>query len=90
MTVFSQEKFTPFTAAWNDVDLYRDCEVRVIQGEREVIGIDQGALILMIENYRSELIWDVMSRNESLKLAMKEVGFVDGTQELHTFLVSKG
>lgn len=50
--------------------------------DSDVIGIDQGALILMIENYRSGLIWDVMSRNPDLQKAMKDVGFQPGTKEV--------
>ncbi len=48
----------------------------------EVIGIDQGALVLMIENYRSGLIWEVMSQNIPLQEAMKQVGFKSGTIDL--------
>lgn len=47
-----------------------------------VIGIDQGALLSMIENYRSGLIWKVMRKNVALQHAMKEVGFKAGTLEL--------
>ena len=50
--------------------------------DKEVIGIDQGALLLMIENYRTGLIWKVMSRNASLEQAMKAVGFKPGPFDL--------
>lgn len=49
---------------------------------QDVLGIDQGALLLMIENYRSGLIWKVMERSRPLMRAMKEVGFRPGTKEL--------
>ncbi|MBI3316710.1 MAG: hypothetical protein HYZ85_01725 [Candidatus Omnitrophica bacterium] len=48
----------------------------------EVIGIDQGALLSMIENHRSALIWETMTRNTFLQSAMKKVGFVAGPKEL--------
>lgn len=48
----------------------------------DVIGIDQGTILLMIENYRSELIWKVMSKNVYLQKAMQTVGFVPGTKDL--------
>lgn len=48
----------------------------------EVLGIDQGPLILMIENYRSELIWKTMSKNVYLKAGMDAVGFKPGTIKL--------
>jgi len=49
---------------------------------KAVIGIDQGAMLLASENYRSGLIWEVMKRNESLALAMEKVGFVEGKIEI--------
>ncbi|MCM8775229.1 MAG: hypothetical protein NC930_02585 [Candidatus Omnitrophica bacterium] len=50
--------------------------------DQYVIGIDQGALLLMIENYRSELIWNVMKQNNFWEEVMKRVGFQQGTQEV--------
>lgn len=47
----------------------------------DVIGIDQGTILLMIENYRSELIWKTMNKNPFLQKALKDVGFVEGTKE---------
>lgn len=47
-----------------------------------VIGIDQGALLLMIENYRSGLIWKIMAKQNWLKESMDRVGFVSGAKEL--------
>lgn len=48
----------------------------------QVLAIDQGALLLMIENYRSGLIWKTMEKNQELLSAMKAVGFREGTKEL--------
>lgn len=48
----------------------------------QVIGIDQGALLLMIENYRSGFVWQVMARNRMLQQAMQSVGFKSGTMDL--------
>lgn len=42
----------------------------------DVIGIDQGAIVLMVENYRSGLIWKYFMKNKSVKSAMKAVGFI--------------
>ncbi len=50
--------------------------------DTEVIGIDQGALLLMIENYRTGLIWKTMSRNAALERAAKAVGFKPGTMAI--------
>ncbi len=40
-----------------------------------VIGIDQGPLILSIENYRSGLIWKTFMKNKDIKKGLKRIGF---------------
>lgn len=42
---------------------------------KDVIGIDLGAILLMIENYRSRLIWDHFMRIESIQRSMDKAGF---------------
>lgn len=49
---------------------------------QDVIGIDQGPLVAMIENYRSELIWQKMAHQENLQEAMRKVGFRPGTKDI--------
>lgn len=49
----------------------------------QVNAIDQGALLLMIENYRSELIWKIMKKNTAIQNAMQAVGFTKGTLDLN-------
>lgn len=44
----------------------------------ERIAIDQGPIVLMIENFRSELIWKVMRRDPALRRALKLADFRDG------------
>ena len=41
-------------------------------------GIDQGPLILMIENYRSGLIWSVTKRSPYIVEGLRRAGFHDG------------
>lgn len=48
----------------------------------KVLAIDQGALLLMIENYRSGLIWKYMDRNEDIRNGLKRMDFRPGTVEL--------
>ncbi len=50
--------------------------------DQEVIGIDQGALLVMIENYRTGFVWNIMKRNFYLQQAMEKVGFKPGTMEV--------
>lgn len=49
---------------------------------QDAIGIDQGTLLLMIENYRSGLVWKVTRRSPVLQKAMAAVGFRPGTMEI--------
>ncbi len=42
----------------------------------DVIGLDQGAMMLMIENYRTGMVWKYFMRNKNIQNAMKAVGFV--------------
>jgi hypothetical protein len=41
-------------------------------------GIDQGPLILMIENYRSELVWSVTKRSPPIVEGLRRAGFSEG------------
>jgi len=47
------------------------------------IGIDQGPILLMIENYRSEMIWDLMKKSEPLVRGLCRGGFRGGWLEEH-------
>ncbi len=48
----------------------------------DVIGIDQGAIVLSIENYRSGMVWEYFMRNEYIKTAMQKAGFQEGSKKL--------
>lgn len=41
-------------------------------------GVDQGPIILMIENYRTGLIWDIMRRSPYIVSGLKQAGFNGG------------
>jgi len=42
------------------------------------IGIDQGPIVLMLENHMSGLVWNVMRENVHLKRGLKAAGFTGG------------
>ena len=46
--------------------------------DHDYLGIDQGALIAMIENYRSGLIWNVMRENPYVRRGLARAGFSGG------------
>ncbi|MFA6801185.1 MAG: glucoamylase family protein [Acholeplasmataceae bacterium] len=43
----------------------------------DYIGIDKGITILMIENYRSELIWTYFMQNENVRQGLINLGFLN-------------
>lgn len=45
---------------------------------RDYIGIDQGPIVTMIENYRNDFVWRVMRENPHLRLGLKRAGFKGG------------
>lgn len=44
----------------------------------DYIGIDQGPIVLMIENHRTELIWRVMRRSPYIVEGLRRAGFTGG------------
>ena len=45
------------------------------------IGIDQGPIVLMIENWRSGFVWNVMRRNPYVRKGLERAGFTGGWLE---------
>lgn len=46
--------------------------------DNDYLGIDQGPIVMMIENYRSELIWRVMRSNPYIMTGLRRAGFTGG------------
>lgn len=44
----------------------------------EGLGIDQGPIVLMIENWRSDLVWKVMKKNPYIRKGLERAGFTGG------------
>ncbi len=44
----------------------------------DYLGIDQGPIVAMIENYRSGLVWDLMRRNPHVVRGLRRAGFTGG------------
>jgi hypothetical protein len=47
----------------------------------DYLGIDQGPIVCMIENWRSGLIWNVMRRNAHVRRGLERAGFAGGWLE---------
>lgn len=58
---------------------------RVVPGfgwvDNEYLGIDQGPILLMLENYRSGFVWKVMRRNPYIRRGLLRAGFTGGWLE---------
>lgn len=52
--------------------------------DKDVLAIDQGAMMLMMENYRSGLIWNLFMDQDWVKRAMDRAGFTEGSKHLTT------
>jgi len=46
--------------------------------DREHLGIDQGPILLMIENHRSGFVWEVMKRSPYIRKGLERAGFEGG------------
>jgi hypothetical protein len=47
----------------------------------DYLGIDQGAILIMLENYQSGLIWDLMKKNKYIRTGLGNAGFKGGWTE---------
>lgn len=46
--------------------------------DQDYLGIDQGPIVLMIENYRNGFVWEVMKRNPYVVQGLHQAGFTGG------------
>ncbi|MBN2068029.1 MAG: hypothetical protein JW739_00155 [Opitutales bacterium] len=46
--------------------------------DSDQLGIDQGPILLMLENYRSGFVWDVFKRNPHIQRGLRRAGFTGG------------
>ncbi len=48
------------------------------------LAIDQGPIVVMIENYRSALLWDLFMQNPEIHLGLRKLGFFYDRKEFKT------
>ena len=72
------DAFNP-SFSWADVPLKTGALVDGVGWvDDNTIGIDQGPIVLMIENYRNEFVWNVMKRNPYIRKGLERAGFTGG------------
>jgi len=49
--------------------------------DHDYLGIDQGPIVLMIENFRDDFVWEVMKKNPYIAAGLKRAGFTGGWLE---------
>ncbi len=59
-------------------------------GPHRTLGLDQGPSMLMIENYRSEFVWQTMKRSSYLNKALERAGFTGGWLDKNIYKDSAG
>jgi hypothetical protein len=62
---------------WGEYGFYSAFNVDELWFSDQYIGIDQGDIILMIENYRTGFIWELFMKNENIQKALDEIGFIE-------------
>ncbi|NOU19604.1 MAG: Tat pathway signal protein [Bacteroidales bacterium] len=51
--------------------------------DKDYIGLDQGPIVIQIENYQTGLIWNLMKKNKYIVNGLKKAGFKGGWLENH-------
>ena len=49
--------------------------------DTDYLGIDQGPILLMSENFRSAMVWELMKSSPYLRQGLKRAGFAGGWLE---------
>lgn len=68
-----------FPQLWGEYGFYDayNLDVEPAWFDDKVIGIDKGITLLMIENYRAELVWKLFMKNEYVQKGIKEIGITE-------------
>jgi hypothetical protein len=60
---------------WSDYGFYDAFNLSEQWFDNQHIAIDQGPIIIMMENYRSGLLWSLFMADPDIKESMKRIGF---------------
>lgn len=65
-----------FKDAFNLTITYKDGTTGWV--DRDYLGIDQGPILIQLENHRNGLIWDLLKKNKYIREGLKKAGFTGG------------
>jgi hypothetical protein len=60
---------------WNKYGFVDAFNLTVDWFDKEYLGIDQGPIIIMIENFRNEFVWKMMMKDQIIMKGLKRLGF---------------
>jgi hypothetical protein len=60
---------------WGPYGFYDAFTLHDLWFANSTLAIDQGPIIIMIENYRSQLIWNLFTKSAEIKTGMRALGF---------------
>jgi hypothetical protein len=51
--------------------------------DQDYLGIDQGPIVIQIQNFRNEFVWELMKKNKYVVEGLKRAGFRGGWLDIH-------
>lgn len=60
---------------WDKYGFYDSFSLKHNWFDKDYIGLDQGPILIMIENYRTGLVWKYFMKNEYVRAALDKAGF---------------
>ena len=76
-----RDAFNP-SFTFTDADIKQQSEITENGWfDHQYLGIDQGPIIIMAENHRSGLVWEVMKENPYVRRGLERAGFTGGWLE---------
>jgi len=65
-----------FKDAFNFTITYKDGTIGWV--DQDYLGIDQGPIVIQLENYKSNFVWNLMKKNKYIVEGLKKAGFKGG------------
>jgi hypothetical protein len=75
---------------WNWMGFYDAFNQKRNWWATSYLAIDQGPIIVMIENYRSQLLWNLFMSNPEIQPMLDAIGFVNAPNSIENLTVTSG